>query len=145
MAEEYLTSTFKKDHYVICKLNFEKKELVHVTKKGMLTIIECCEKHGKTEDELYTYLNECISTNPVETVLVHSDCCRNFTDKKDLDFKVLLLLMKFQVQRDCGPVQFPSAGRMIVCSVLNLLSWILVTHRENVCTGYLLFPCVAIF
>ena len=35
----------------------------------MLTIIECCEKHGK--DDLY--LNECISTNPVNTVLVHSE------------------------------------------------------------------------
>ena len=50
-------------------------------------IIECCEKHGKTEDDLYTYLNKCISTNPVETVLVHSDCCRNFTDKKRSGFQ----------------------------------------------------------
>lgn len=85
MAEGHLASAFKKDHCVICKLNFENEEPVHVTKKGMLTIIECCEKHGK--DDLYTYLNECISTNPVETVLVHSDCRRNFTDKKRPGFQ----------------------------------------------------------
>ena len=85
MAEGHLASAFKKDHCVICKLNFENEEPVHVTKKEMLTIIECCEKHGK--DYLYTYLNECISTNPVETVLVHSDCRRNFIDKKRPGFQ----------------------------------------------------------
>ena len=80
MDEGHLASIFKKDHCVICKLNFENEEPVHVTKKGMLTIIECCEKHER--NDLCAYLNECISTNPIETVLVHSGCRRNFTDKK---------------------------------------------------------------
>ena len=38
MAEGHLASAFKKDHCVICKLNFENEEPVHVTKKGMLTL-----------------------------------------------------------------------------------------------------------
>ena len=88
MTEGHLATAFKKDHCVICKLNFENEEPVHVTKKGILTIMECCEKHGK--DDLYTYLNECISTNPIETVLVHSDCRRNFTDKKRPGFQNLV-------------------------------------------------------
>ena len=50
-----------------------------------MTITECCKKHGK--DDVYTYLNKCISTNPIETVLVHSDCHRNFTDKKRLELQ----------------------------------------------------------
>ena len=77
MAEVHDASAFKKDHCVICKLGFENKEPVRVSKKGMLTIMECCEKHGR--DDFYTYL--CQSADPV-AVLVCSDCRRNFTDKK---------------------------------------------------------------
>ena len=128
---------------MICKLNFENEEPVHVTKKGMLTIIECCEKHGK--DDLYTYLNECISTNPVETVLVHSDCRRNFTDKKRPGFQSPVVADEIPSAKRLWSSTVPFNWKDDVCSVLNLLSWILVTHRENVCTGYLLFPCVAIF
>ena len=80
MAEGPFSGAFKKDCCVICLLDFKTKEPVHLTKKGMLTIIECCEKHGR--EDLYAYLNSCISTDPVETVLVHSDCRRNFTDRK---------------------------------------------------------------
>ena len=79
MAEGHDASAFEKDYCVICKLGFENKEPVRVSKKGMLTIMECCEKHGR--DDLYTYLTECLCADPV-AVLVHSDCHRNFTDKK---------------------------------------------------------------
>ena len=34
-------------------VGLENKEPVRVSKKGMLTIMECCEKHGR--DDLYTY------------------------------------------------------------------------------------------
>ena len=64
---------------VICKLGFEIKEPVRVSKKGMLTIMECCEKHGR--DDLYTYLTECQSADPV-AVLVHSDTAVEISDKK---------------------------------------------------------------
>ena len=53
-----------------------------MTKKGILTLINCSEKYGR--DDLHTYLNQCISINPVEAVLVHPNCCRDFTDKKRL-------------------------------------------------------------
>ena len=86
MVEGHLASAFKKDHCLICKLNFENEEPVHVTKRGMLTIIECCENMEKMTF-IRTYLNECINTNPVETVLVHSDCRRNFTYKKRPGFQ----------------------------------------------------------
>jgi len=80
MAEKHLVGEFKKDHCVICKLGFENEESVHVTKKGITAIINCCEKHGR--GDLYAYLNGCKNADPVETVLVHSNCRRNFTDKK---------------------------------------------------------------
>ena len=79
MAEDHDASAFEKDHCVICKLGFENKEPVCLSKKGMLTIMECCEKHGR--DDLYTYLTECQSADPV-AVLVHSDCRINFRQEK---------------------------------------------------------------
>lgn len=82
MAEAHLASAFKKDCCVICNLGFENVEPVHVTKKGILTLINYSEKHSR--DDLHTYLNQCISTDPVEAVLVHANCRRNFTDKKRL-------------------------------------------------------------
>ena len=51
-----------------------------MTKKGILTLINYSEKHGR--DDLHTYLNQCISTDPVEAVLVHPNCHRDFTEKK---------------------------------------------------------------
>ena len=54
VTEKHFASEFKKDHCVICKLDFENNESFCVTKKGMLTIVNCCEKHGK--DDLYTYV-----------------------------------------------------------------------------------------
>ena len=80
MAEGHPTSAFRKDHCVICKLGFVNKESIRVTKKGILTIMECCEKYGR--DDLYIYLDECSSTDPVETVLVHPECRKTFTDKR---------------------------------------------------------------
>ena len=80
MAERHLASAFKKDCCVICKLGFENVEPVHVTKKGILTLINYSDKHGR--DDLHTYLNQFISTDPVEAVLVHPNCYRDFTDKK---------------------------------------------------------------
>ena len=62
MTEEHFTSKLKKDHCVICNSGF--KEPVCVTKKGILTIIECCEKRGR--GDLHTYLNKCISADPVD-------------------------------------------------------------------------------
>ncbi len=44
------------------------------------TIMESCTKHRR--DDLYTFLAECQNSDPLEAVLVHSDCHRNFTDKK---------------------------------------------------------------
>ena len=128
MAEGHLASAFKKDHCVICKLNFENEELVRVTKKGMLTIIECCEKHGK--DDLYTYLNECTSTNPV---LVHSDCRRNFTNKKRPGLQSPVAVDEIPSAKRLRSSTAP--GRMIVCSVLNLLSWILVITERKCAQG----------
>ena len=99
MAEGHDASAFEKEHCVICKLGFENKEPVHVSKKGMLTIMKCCEKHGR--DDLYTYL--CQSADPV-AVLVRSDCRRNFIDKKRHLKVMLQMVLKRQAQRSCGPV-----------------------------------------
>ena len=50
--------------------------------KAYQTLSVTVKKGGKSE--LYTYLNECISTTPVRKVLVHKICCRNFSDPQRL-------------------------------------------------------------
>ena len=83
MAEGHLASSaFKKDYCVICKLGFENAKPVYVTKKGISTLIDYSEKRGR--DDLHTYLNQCISADPIESVLVHPNCRRDFTDEKRL-------------------------------------------------------------
>ena len=84
MAEGHLASAFKMDCSIICKLGFENVETVHVTKKEILTLINYSEKHGR--DDLHTYLNQNMSTDPIEAVLVHPNCHRDFIDKKRLGF-----------------------------------------------------------
>ena len=71
MNEGHFTSKFKKDYCVICNLGNKNTEPVCVAKKGILNIIECCEKHVR--GDFHTYLNKCISADPAETVLVHSE------------------------------------------------------------------------
>ena len=66
----------------ICKLGFENAKPVYVTKKGISTLIDYSEKRGR--DDLHTYLNQCISADPIESVLVHPNCRRDFTDEKRL-------------------------------------------------------------
>lgn len=83
MAEVQVATPFQKDCCVICKLGFEDENPVHMTKKGILTLIDYSAMHGR--DDLHTYLNECIGTDPIEAVVVHSKCCRLFTDKRRLD------------------------------------------------------------
>lgn len=81
MAEGQL-AIFKKDCCVLCKLSFDNENPVHVTKKGIFTLISYSEKRGR--HDLLSYLNQCVSTNPVEVVLVHPKCRRDFTDQKRL-------------------------------------------------------------
>ena len=99
MAEGHLTSAFKKDCCVLCKLGFENAEPVHVTRKGILTLINYSEKRGR--DELHTYLNQCISGDPIEAVLVHPNCRRDFTDKK-----------RIQLHSDVEDLEIPGAKRL---------------------------------
>ena len=51
-----------------------------MTKKGILTLINYSDKHGR--DDLHTYLNQCISTDPVEAVLAHPNCLEILLTKK---------------------------------------------------------------
>ena len=59
-----------KDCCVICRLGFE----------GSVIKVKYSEKRG--DDELWSYLHECISTVPKVDVLVHAKCRRDFTDAK---------------------------------------------------------------
>ena len=80
MAEGHLANDFKKDCCVICQLGFENAEPVHVTKKGILTLLNYSEKRGR--DDLHIYLNRCVSTDPVEVVLVHQTAVGNLLTKQ---------------------------------------------------------------
>ena len=98
-------------------VGFENKQPVRVSKKGMLTIMECCEQHGR--DDLYTYLTEYQSANPV-AVLVHSDCRRNFTDKKRLGTKSNAVDgVETPSTKRMQSSTAPSTGRLIVFCVLH--------------------------
>ena len=68
-----------KDCCVICWQEFE-GNFVKVKEKGILTLLNYSEKRG--DDELYSYLKECINTVAKTDVLVHAKCRRNFTDAK---------------------------------------------------------------
>ena len=61
MAEGHLAS-FKKDCCVLCKLSFDNENPVLLTKKGILILIGYSEKRGR--DDILTYLNQCVSTDP---------------------------------------------------------------------------------
>ena len=96
MAERYESdevNPFKKDCCVICKQGFEDENPVTVSKKGVLTLISFSEKRGRVD--LTTYLNECIRTAPIDTVLVHKTCRRNFTDQIKRDSTAMMMLLKF--------------------------------------------------
>ena len=47
---------------------------------NLCALLNYSEKRG--DDELYSYLKECINTVPKTDVLVHAKCRRNFTDAK---------------------------------------------------------------
>ena len=65
-----------------------------------------CEKRGR--DDLHICLNQCVSTEPVEILLVHSSCCRDFTDKKRLG-----------VHSDVLEVEAQGAKRVVISSPFN--------------------------
>ena len=105
--------------------------------------MECCEEYGR--DDLYIYLDECNSTDPVETILVHPECRKKITDKR-----------RPSPQNPVAADEIPSAKRLqsatapfnwkedcLLCAKPAM--WILVTHTDNMCIGCLLFPCVTIF
>ena len=73
---------FQEECCVICKLGFENEESVSVFKKGVLTLIDYCEKRERLE--VGTYLAQCISKTHIGRVLVHKNCRRNFTDQRRL-------------------------------------------------------------
>ena len=58
-----------KDCCVICKLGFDSIEPVHVTKKGVQTLLNYSEKHIR--EDLCAYLQWCVSTSSFENILVH--------------------------------------------------------------------------
>ena len=75
-----VTSNIQEDCCVLCNLGFEDEKSVCVSHKGILTLINFCEKRGRLD--LVTYLTESINKIPMKTVLVHKECRRNFTDIK---------------------------------------------------------------
>lgn len=81
--------SFKKDCCVICRQGFKDENPVTVSKKGVLTIISFSQKYERVD--LSTYSKEHITTTPIDTVLVHKDCRRNFTDPKRVNSYVGLV------------------------------------------------------
>lgn len=65
---------------IICKLGFDSNEPVHVTKKGVRTLLNYSEKNKRTD--LCEYLEWCLCTSSFQNILVHQDCRRDFTNPK---------------------------------------------------------------
>ena len=77
MAECFSSGSggINKDYCVICRLEFEGSYV-----KVKETLLHYSERHG--DNEMCSYLKECITTVPKTDVLVHAKCCRDFTDAK---------------------------------------------------------------
>ena len=101
------------------------------------------EKHGRNVP--YTYLNECINADLIQSVQCTEGVVVEIEILRGLDLNALKRLMKCQMLRNCSPVQLPIIGRITVCFVLNQPSWMLITHKGDVCIKYKLFLQVAIF
>jgi len=96
MTEEDFASIFKKDHCVICNLGFKNKEPVCVTKKRILTIVECCEKHGR--GDLHANVEVLTQLKLLQYILNSAEILQT---EIDLGSKVQPLMMTFRVS-DCS-------------------------------------------
>ncbi len=92
------------DCCICCKLGFDSTEPVHVTKKGVLTLLSYSEKHER--EDLYAYLNHCVNTNCFESILVHQSCRRDFTNPK-----------RHVISAQHSAVDIPSSKRLRSCSL----------------------------
>jgi hypothetical protein len=70
------------DCCIICKLGFDTTEPVHVTKKGVLTLLSYSKKHER--EDLCAYLDHYVSTSSFGNILVHQSCRQDFTNSKRL-------------------------------------------------------------
>ena len=78
MAEE--VGQLQENCCVICKLGFTNDRPLKVSKKGILSLISCSESRGCSE--LHAYLTESINKTPIDKILVHKNCRRDFTNHK---------------------------------------------------------------